>query len=188
MLDSPWQKPRGRRYAPGTDGVTPGRSRNAAPRSSRSKAEVVRNPLGDGRFDQSLKRLFQQCSVSRNLGDRSCVQCKQLDIRHRIERSSKVGVTSAHMRTMPSWSFCIAIPVTPSAKSRAMTRASSSTRLSGALSYRGRLAGEVLQGHRSPWPATGGRPGSTKPFASGSGGMRLHETLHGEALSFDDTA
>ena len=53
MLGSPWQKSRGRRYAPGTDGVTPWRSRNASPRSSRSQADVAHNPLGDGHLRSS---------------------------------------------------------------------------------------------------------------------------------------
>ena len=34
----------------GAEGVTPGRSRNAAPHSPRRRPEAARNPLGDGRF------------------------------------------------------------------------------------------------------------------------------------------
>ena len=50
---SPWCKSSGGVTRPGAEGATSGRSRNAAPRSPRSRPEAARNPLGDGRLRSS---------------------------------------------------------------------------------------------------------------------------------------
>ncbi|MCY4588067.1 MAG: transaldolase [Bryobacterales bacterium] len=58
LIASPGLAARGKSHAggvtrPGADDVTPGRSRNAAPRAPRSRAEMARDPLGDGRLRSS---------------------------------------------------------------------------------------------------------------------------------------
>ena len=58
LIASPGLAARGKSHAdgvtrPGTDCVLPSRFRKAAPRSARSRAEVARNPLGDGHLRSS---------------------------------------------------------------------------------------------------------------------------------------
>ena len=49
-ISRPWHKSRGGVTRPGAEGVTRGRSGNAAPRSPCSRPEGTRNPSGDGHF------------------------------------------------------------------------------------------------------------------------------------------